>query len=52
MKIIDKGTFENEMKKINLMNQAILVNDMVVTSRNQLNPKFEGERNSANIKLQ
>ncbi len=26
LKIIDKGTFENEMKKKNLMNQPILVN--------------------------
>lgn len=52
LKMINKETFENEMRTISLMNQPILVNDMEAGSNNQLNHKLEVGQMTNRIKLQ
>lgn len=44
LKIIDKDTFEAEMRRVKLMNTPIVLNDFETTSNKQMSLKSEPER--------
>jgi hypothetical protein len=50
--MINKETFETEMRTISLMNQPILVNDMEVATNDQQSHKIEGGPFANKLKLQ